>query len=95
MLRELRSIEHDGNPSDPTDWHHAPESLWFHARDRVISALLRRGLIANGNGVYELTDAGRAALSAASEPQRCHFGTRWCKKDHANGEPCEFKAGPL
>lgn len=62
MLRELRSIEWDGNPSDPVDWQHAPESLWFHARDKVIGALLRRGLISDEGG-YRITDAGKAALA--------------------------------
>lgn len=61
MLRELRSIAWDGNPSDPADWDHAPEGLWFHARDRVIGALLRRGLIVDEGG-YRITEAGKAAL---------------------------------
>lgn len=64
MLRELRSIAHDGNPSDPLDWCHAPEELWFHARDKVIGALLRRGLIVDGGG-YQITASGRAALLQA------------------------------
>lgn len=59
MLRELRSMDRDGNPSDPYDWQHAPEGLWFHARERVIGALLKRGLITNDN---TLTELGRAAL---------------------------------
>ncbi len=67
MLRELRSIDFDGNPSDPYEWSHAPEGLWFHARNRVIGALLRRGLIVDTNG-YELTDAGRAALASEVRP---------------------------
>lgn len=61
MLRELRAISVDGNPSDPVDWQHAPESLWFHARDRVIGALLRRGLIV-ADGGYSLTEPGRNIL---------------------------------
>lgn len=61
MKRELRSIAWDGNPSDPYDWQHAPESLWFHARDRVIGALLRRGLIEDKNG-YRLTEAGQTII---------------------------------
>lgn len=64
MVRELRAMAFDGNPSDPADWQHAPESLWFHARDRVIGALLRRELIV-ADGGYSLTDAGRAALEKA------------------------------
>lgn len=66
MKRELRSIGRDGNPSDPYDWQHAPESLWFHARDKVIGALLRRGLIEDKGG-YQPTDAGRAVLSEIGE----------------------------
>jgi len=64
MIRELRSIDFDGNPSDPYDWQHAPESLWFHARDKVIGALKRRGLIyePDDKAGYDLTEAGRAAL---------------------------------
>ena len=65
MIRELRSMDRDGNPSDPADWGHAPESLWFHARDRVIAALEKRGLITLERG-YDLTDAGKAALAAVS-----------------------------
>lgn len=65
QLRELRCIAKDGNPSDPHDWSHAPDGLWFHARDRVLSALLRRGLIESTStrGGYDLTDAGRDALA--------------------------------
>lgn len=63
QMRELRSIERDGNPSDPHDWHYAPESLWFYARDRVLSSLLKRGLIVDEAG-FALTEAGRAALAA-------------------------------
>lgn len=67
MIRELCSMERDGNPSDPYDWQHAPEGLWFHARDRVIGALLKRGLIYADERLsgYSLTDAGRAALAKA------------------------------
>jgi hypothetical protein len=66
MKRELRSIAWDGNPSDPYDWSHAPESLWFHARDRVLGALLKRGLIEDKGG-YRLTDAGKAVISEIGE----------------------------
>lgn len=62
MIRELRSMDRDGNPSDPYDWQHAPEALWFHARDKVIGALLTRGLIVAAGGGYDLTDTGKAAL---------------------------------
>lgn len=61
MLRELNAINSTGNPSDPIDWHGAG-GLWFHARDKVIGALLRRKLIVD-NGEFTLTDAGLAALS--------------------------------
>jgi len=61
MCRELRSIALDGNPSDPCNWQHAPEGLWFHARDKVLGALLKRGLIVADLGYY-LTDQGKAAL---------------------------------
>lgn len=61
MLRELRSKVRDGNPSDPCDWQHAPAGLWFHAREKVLTALMRRGLL---NAEQEITDAGRAALKA-------------------------------
>ena len=37
--------------------------LWFHARERVIGALLKRGLIV-ADGGYTLTAAGVAALQA-------------------------------
>jgi len=65
MLRELRAIAFDGNPSDPLDWQHAPDSLWFYARDKVIGALLTRQLICD-DGIhsgYSLTDLGRAVLA--------------------------------
>lgn len=58
QLRELRSIER-GQLSDPIDWH-AAGPLWFHARDKVLGALLRRGLITSDPD-YRLTDAGKAA----------------------------------
>ena len=46
---------------DPNDFH-ASGALWFRNRDRVIGALGRKRLI-DGE---QLTDAGRAALSAAT-----------------------------
>lgn len=64
MRRELRSIARDGNPSDPCDWTHAPDGLWFHAREKVITALIKRGLII-ADGGYSLTEAGRKELEAA------------------------------
>ena len=68
MIRELRSIEWDGNPSDPVDWQHAPEGLWFHARDKVIGALLRRGLIVDDGG-FRITDSGKDALGSDRRPE--------------------------
>jgi len=68
MIRELRSIARDGNPSDPYDWSHAPESLWFHARDRVIGALIKRGLICADQG-YSLTGLGRAVIRRVGESE--------------------------
>ena len=59
MRRELRSIAATGEPTDPIEWH-AANALWFHARDRVISALKRRGLISDD---LALTEAGRSALN--------------------------------
>lgn len=61
MLRELRSIE-QGNVSDLMDY--GLNALAFYARDRVIGALARRGLIA-ATPDWSLTDAGRAAIAKA------------------------------
>lgn len=60
MLRELRALESTGNLTSWEDWN-AKNSLWFHARDRVIGALERRGLI-EANPDWSMTDAGREAL---------------------------------
>lgn len=62
MIRELRSIESSGEPSDLYEWHGAG-ALGFHARDRVLGALLRRGLIVD-EGSYRLTEEGRKCLRA-------------------------------
>jgi hypothetical protein len=61
MLRELRSIGH-GDVGDLLDY--GTNSLAFYARDRVIGALARRGLIEETPD-WSLTNAGRAALKAA------------------------------
>jgi hypothetical protein len=61
MLRELRSINRWGAPSDPAEWHGCG-ALWFHARERVLSALIRRGLIEDAETI---TEAGRAAIAKA------------------------------
>jgi hypothetical protein len=60
MLRELKSIATTGEPTDPIEWHGA-NALWFYARDRVIGALERRGLIEQAPD-WTATDAGRDAL---------------------------------
>ena len=62
MRRELQSLHTTGEPSDPAEWHGCG-ALWFHARDRVIGALVKRELIVDGSSGYVLTDAGRAALA--------------------------------
>ena len=63
--RELRSISATGEPSDLHSWH-AAGSLCFVARDRVLGALLRKGLIADDGG-FSLTDAGRSILRELGE----------------------------
>lgn len=65
MIRELRAIELHGEPADPFEWSHAPGGLWFWARDKVLGALLDRGLVIeeNATGAWRLTDAGKAALT--------------------------------
>ena len=62
MLRELKSLARTGEPSDLYDWPNVPGALAFHARDRVLGALLRRGLIQDAPGGYELTPAGKGAV---------------------------------
>lgn len=66
MLRELRAIDRWGEPSEPLEWTRAG-ALWFHARDKVLSALIVRGLINGDEGDYKLTDAGRAALAKVQQ----------------------------
>lgn len=61
MVRELRAIER-GDIGDLLDY--GTNALAFYARDRVIGALERRGLIA-ATPDWSLTEAGRAALSKA------------------------------
>ena len=61
MLRELRAIER-GDVGDLLDY--GTSALAFHARDRVIGALARRGLIA-ATPDWSLTNAGRAAIANA------------------------------
>lgn len=65
MLRELKSIATTGEPTDPIEWHGAG-ALWFHARDRVIGALQRRGLI-EATPDWTATVAGLAAIKKVTE----------------------------
>lgn len=68
MLRELRSIERSG-VGDLLDY--GTNALAFYARDRVIGALERRGLIVN-DGDWIATDAGRAAIAKATGSAALH-----------------------
>ena len=61
MLRELQSIVRNGELTDPIDWP-ATGALWFYARDRVIGALERRGLIEAAPD-WTATEAGHIAVS--------------------------------
>lgn len=63
MLRELRHIARYGEPCDLAEFHGA-NHLAFHARERVLSALIRRGMIADAETI---TDAGRAAIVGATQ----------------------------
>jgi hypothetical protein len=69
MIRELRSIALNGNPTDPADGNHSPEGVWFHARERMLGRLLGRGLICGGRG-YRLTGAGEDALKELKDHDR-------------------------
>ena len=62
MLRELRHIEKHGEPCDLAEFNDA-RHLAFHAREKVLSALIRRGLLDDAETV---SDAGRAALAKAN-----------------------------
>lgn len=62
MRRELRAIARTGEPDDLFEYRGA-EHLAFYARDKVLSALLTRGLIRpTCPRPFALTDAGRAAI---------------------------------
>lgn len=63
MRRELRAIARTGEPSDYSEYSGA-RNLWFLARDRVLSALIRRALIEPTPDGFALTESGNAALSA-------------------------------
>lgn len=63
MRRELRCIHKWGEPSDLSEF--GARAIAFHARDKVLSALLRRELIRDEPGGFVLTDAGRAAIGVA------------------------------
>ena len=65
MVRELRSIER-GDVGELLDY--GQNALAFYARDRVIGALERRGLIVAAPD-WSLTAAGRAAIAKATGAQ--------------------------
>lgn len=62
MKRELFWINKWGEPSDLAGFH-AGGALAFYAREKVLSGLLKRGLIRDEPGGFVLTAAGRAALA--------------------------------
>ena len=66
MIRELKSYRDEYGPTDPYEWEYSgmPGSLWFVARDRTISALVKRGLLEDGPSDTGLciSDAGREVL---------------------------------
>jgi hypothetical protein len=61
MRRELRCIVKHGMPGDLADY--GANALAFYAREKTLSALIRRGLIADSETA---TDAGRAAITEAT-----------------------------
>lgn len=63
QLRELRCIAQTGGISDLSEF--GGNHLAFYARDRVIGALLRKGLIA-ATPDWSLTDAGRSVVAQAT-----------------------------
>ena len=66
MRRELNWINQHGEPADPYEWSHAPGWLWFWARDKVLGALLDRGLVVEDeHGTWRATEAGKAALASS------------------------------
>jgi hypothetical protein len=71
MLRELTAIHTTGRHTDPIEWHTA-NALWFHAREKVITALKTRELVTDLHGDLALTNKGRAALGIPAK----HGGTR-------------------
>jgi hypothetical protein len=64
MLRELRAIQSTGEVGDLLDY--GSNALAFYAREKTLTALLRRDLIVSEAGGYVLTDAGREALAKAT-----------------------------
>lgn len=60
MRAELRNIDRHGTFRELDDY--GMTALAFYARDRVLGALLKRGLIVPTVDGYETTEAGRAAL---------------------------------
>ncbi len=63
MLRELRAFERTGEPADLCMYGNRTIAFW--SRDKVLAALDRRGLIA-ATPDWTITDAGRAAIAAAT-----------------------------
>lgn len=64
MQRELRAIHETGDVGALADYGRG--ALAFYAREKTITALERRELIADAPGGFVLTDAGRAAIAKAT-----------------------------
>jgi hypothetical protein len=63
MKRELRAIARTGEVGDLYDY--GTNALAFYAREKTLTALLKRELIEDTAGGYVLTEAGRAAIADA------------------------------
>lgn len=86
MRRELRWIEKWGEPGDLADY--GVHALAFNARERVLSALLRRKLIRDEPGGFVLTDAGRAAAGVSGVRSCLTCKHRNTEPAFATGNPC-------
>lgn len=64
MLRELRYIDRWHDVSDALDYG-AANGLWFRNRERVLDALIKRGLIESTAYGWDVTETGRAAIAEA------------------------------
>lgn len=60
QLQMLRDFERDGEASDYADFYDGGTLAW-HNRERVIAALIRKGLLCDD---CEVTEAGRAVLAS-------------------------------